>query len=403
MRVFGTASNSSPPVYSTPQRVQFLATVAALPLYPPASETVPSRATTGSATSSSVLSDSHLIPSLPASKSGARFQRIASSKSAGFTSASQRSSSADVQFGGFDSLLKTKALDIKAQRVLAQNTAMNVSVKPTKSEIHSINSRWESMMSLDHSPLSSAKKKEKRSISFNEKVTCHKITRIKDILDEYDAFEQEFYDECEARFAAFDDDALSTGSSVAEVPKLDQSTSDAQDQDFLNMSLEDILDTKIQVSNSPAARDKPAQHQPEATSSDESRDAAPKSLAPAPLCAPGTEPGLAHRVALQPNPPTTTTPNTTDHIDELESLLNRTQSIAFATPRASLTTSSLGKTASSQKQSSETTLSSQSAAESFWQMVKRQFSFDQARDTAKKPSLFRRIFSRRDARIAPIV
>jgi hypothetical protein len=124
----------------------------------------------------------------------------------------------------FEELLKTKALDARSQRILALNTAMNVSVKPTREAIDAINNRWESMMTtLDEQNM----KKSKRNISFNEKVTCHKISRIKDILEEYDAFEKEFYEECEARFS---DDT----------PGADEPTTHTDT--FIDISIEDILE-----------------------------------------------------------------------------------------------------------------------------------------------------------------
>ncbi|KAJ3312548.1 hypothetical protein HDV04_002865 [Boothiomyces sp. JEL0838] len=64
--------------------------------------------------------------------------------------------------------------------------------------LEDVNSRWESMMDMAASssitlvPENNIKQnhKSKRSISFNETVTMHKISRIQDLIEEYDAFEE---------------------------------------------------------------------------------------------------------------------------------------------------------------------------------------------------------------------
>ena len=173
---------------------------------------VPSAATAAAASAVSSPSPS-VIPQKQVRKSKAY-----SKEGAGYV-ASQR----EVKF---DQLIKTKDEIKKSLQILASNTAKNgnvpVAAVETKKEIlESVNSRWkQQMMSVAADKETPSKAKAKKNITFNEKVTCHKISRIQDIIEEYDAFEEAFYNECEARFADLD---ASMGKSEKDVPIVDLS------------------------------------------------------------------------------------------------------------------------------------------------------------------------------------
>ncbi|KAJ3273087.1 hypothetical protein HDV01_004864 [Terramyces sp. JEL0728] len=88
-------------------------------------------------------------------------------------------------------------------REIGRNTLAKIDTpvhqRAKRDPLQDINSRWESMMEMATSSsitlvpdINNEKhsQKSRRSISFNETVTLHKISRIQDLIEEYDAFEE---------------------------------------------------------------------------------------------------------------------------------------------------------------------------------------------------------------------
>lgn len=200
-----------------------------------------------------------------------------SRSSAGFSSQRQNRKSKK-----FDELIKSRAEEAKAVRLLAENTAKNVSLPPSlsttdaavslssNSNIQDVNSKWQDMM-IRTSPATSAStegekaNKAKRSISFNEKVVCHNIQRVKDIIDEYDAFEREFLAECETRLSAMESSTNLVlgdrkrqisydGHDIMSCNHTQMHGTSNSDAEF-EMTLEEILSTQITIPDSLSRQD----------------------------------------------------------------------------------------------------------------------------------------------------
>ena len=140
----------------------------------------------------------------------------------------------------FDELLKSRAQGVKAERVLALNTTKNSHLSPAvlstassqaipanNDRLNEINRKWDALM--DSAISLYLPTNAKRSISFNETVTCHNIAKIKDIIAEFDSFE---------------DEALSYSDS--KLGHADITQTETESEEF-NMTIREILDSPIIV------------------------------------------------------------------------------------------------------------------------------------------------------------
>ncbi|KAI8902167.1 hypothetical protein BC833DRAFT_574631 [Globomyces pollinis-pini] len=142
---------------------------------------------------------------------------MASTQSAGFTSAKERDGDCLKRIG--DTKVWTK----------------HNSKKPIRDPIYAINNKWENMMEDNPIMVPIQPKKAKRTISFSETVTCHAISRIQDLIDEYDAFEDYYESSIHTPSKEIAEESIVNESkTIREINALDMTTTSLSNQSFYN-------------------------------------------------------------------------------------------------------------------------------------------------------------------------